>query len=606
MSRLLSENGFDENLILPKDKFRLCIDEKEVRLNDEKMQVIVKKAEALLDEPIRILPVSHYWKYVVNGDRKETSDGYFDRRDMALNLAYAESYEKKGRFIEKLVDVVWAIMEETTWVIPAHYKSNTITAGDTLLPSVYMDGKDHGIGLFAASTAAVLAMVYKLCGDQLDEYSPVICERIVYSIKERISTPYVKYNYWWDGESGGRVLNWCPWITSNILLAVGLTEEDDGIRRSVVAKAIRSCDAYSQNGALADGGCDEGPGYWGAAGASYFDCLELLYDLSGGKINVYSIPAVKNMLEFIAKVNVNGRRFLNFADCAPESSHDGAMIRRMGEKCGSKVLESFGDLMSKYNKPNVNHGHAYRGFRGLITPHSAASENLGMKRVWLPTMKIMVSRECERTDKGMMLAMTGGANGTAHSHNDIGNVTVYYNGAPVLIDAGAGTYTKKTFSSERYTLWNMQSCYHNVADINGRGQKNGWEYKSSDEAYDEATGGVSMQLAGAYEPDVGVSSYLRRAVLDGAVAKIRDSFKLAAEGEIDIHFITHKKPELLEGRKITLPEGRVMTYQEGLAASVEEFETGDDALTERWGSPVLYRIHLKARITEAEFEITVE
>ncbi|MBQ9691918.1 MAG: hypothetical protein IJV70_02030, partial [Clostridia bacterium] len=46
-----------------------------------------------------------------------------------------------------------------------------------------------------------------------------------------------------------------------------------------------------------DGGCDEGPSYWGAAGASYFDCLELLYDLSGGKINVYGHPLVKAIFE---------------------------------------------------------------------------------------------------------------------------------------------------------------------------------------------------------------------------------------------------------------------------------------------------------------------
>ena len=38
---------------------------------------------------------------------------------------------------------------------------------------------------------------------------------------------------------------------------------------------------------------------------------------------------------------------------------------------------------------------------------------------------------------------------------------------PVIIDAGVGTYTRQTFSSERYTIWTMQSNYHNLPMING-------------------------------------------------------------------------------------------------------------------------------------------
>jgi hypothetical protein len=54
-----------------------------------------------------------------------------------------------------------------------------------------------------------------------------------------------------------------------------LIEPDENRRIAAVAKIVRSLDhffdAYDD-----DGGCDEGPGYWGRAGASLFDCLELL------------------------------------------------------------------------------------------------------------------------------------------------------------------------------------------------------------------------------------------------------------------------------------------------------------------------------------------
>ncbi len=606
MAKFLLEKGVDKECRISAKDFDLCIDLKEKKLDDEKMKVIIKKAEKALEAPINILPVSHYKLYETKGDRKETQDGYYERREAALNLAYAECYERQGRFTDKLVDIIWAIMEETTWVTPAHHRDNTRLGGDRYLPSAYNHDQLHGICLFAASTAAALSMVYYLCKDILDEYSPVISERIKFSVRERITKPYIQCRFWWSGESGGRVLNWCPWITSNILLSVGLLEDDEYLRGRVLEKAIVSIDAYSNNGAMADGGCDEGPGYWGAAGAAYFDCLELLYDFSGGKVDIFSEPYVRDMMEFIVKVNVHGKRFLNFSDCAPESTHNPAMLRRMGEKCGSEVLRSFADVMEQYDTPAGIHGHPYRGYRSLITPAGKSEKSIGIKRVWLPAMKIMAAREFDDTSLGMMVAVTGGTNGTAHSHNDIGNVTVYYCGKPVLIDTGAGAYTRKTFSKDRYTLWYMQSCYHNVADINGKGQKNGWDYRSSDEVYDEKTGGVTMQLATAYEKEVGVKSYVRSCVLDGGTVRIKDSFELETLGEVDIHFISAYRPTLRADGKIELAEGRVMSFDEELKPEIEAFAVDDVSQEQRWGSDTLYRIHLRAKIVNGEFDITLE
>jgi len=50
------------------------------------------------------------------------------------------------------------------------------------------------------------------------------------------------------------------------------------------------------NGLGADGGCDEGPGYWTAAGACVFDGLNLLYDATDGKFNNCLSLSVKFLL----------------------------------------------------------------------------------------------------------------------------------------------------------------------------------------------------------------------------------------------------------------------------------------------------------------------
>ena len=107
--------------LLPYSEFKLFRDIENPQIPDDKIAGILKHAEALLDTSIPILPASLYREYVTNGNRSNYEDIYFLRRDMAVTLAAAEAYENKGRFTEKLMDVVWAIMEESTWMIPAPY-----------------------------------------------------------------------------------------------------------------------------------------------------------------------------------------------------------------------------------------------------------------------------------------------------------------------------------------------------------------------------------------------------------------------------------------------------------------------------------------------------
>jgi hypothetical protein len=42
-----------------------------------------------------------------------------------------------------------------------------------------------------------------------------------------------------------------------------------------------------------DGGCDEGPSYWFAAGGSVFDCLELLQNATNNRVNIYQNELIK-------------------------------------------------------------------------------------------------------------------------------------------------------------------------------------------------------------------------------------------------------------------------------------------------------------------------
>ena len=608
MPRLFAERGLNaraESLCLPVGEPCLFRETGGFRPDAEKAAEIIGMAEKAMETEIPLCPASLYVEFAENGNRSNYQAPYFRRRYLALILALGEACEGQGRFSRKLMDVVWAIMEESSWTIPAHLAANSTTHGGFKLPPVYNDERLHAIDLFSAATGAILSAVYYLCKDALDAITPIICEKLKFLVVDRQIKPFLNCVFGWTGFRGNTVNNWNPWIVSNLLLMDAILVDDDYTRRAVVRRSMDCLDNFTA-GYAPDGGCNEGPSYWNAAGASYFDCLETLSDLTGGKVDLYGDPLVRAICEYEAKMYINGNRFVNFADCPPSFHPDGSMISRMGKKCGSDLLVAFGDAMAGYGDVLPSTSFIYRGLCNLMTPAHASSGCAGAKRVWFPNLKVMTARENEKTDEGLFVAMKGGHNGESHNHNDVGNIMVYYDGKPVLIDTGCGRYSKKTFSAQRYELWYMQSRYHNLPDIGDFAQLPGQKYRSTDEVYDEETGGVKMQLREAYLPEAGIVSYTRETVLDGKTVRITDDFSLEKQTKVDIHFITHVKPELDEAaHSIALAEGRTLRYDPRLTAGIEEFEA-TDGLENTWKTPVLWRIHLCAEVKEAAFTTTVE
>ena len=106
-------------------------------------------------------------------------------------------------------------------------------------------------------------------------------------VNRRILTPNLERDdFWWMGFRGGRINNWNPWINSNWLTVVLLLEQDEERRMQAVYKIMQSLDLFIDS-YPDDGGCDEGPGYWGRAAGSLYDSLELLHSASEGRISIY-------------------------------------------------------------------------------------------------------------------------------------------------------------------------------------------------------------------------------------------------------------------------------------------------------------------------------
>ncbi len=603
MKRLYQKNGFSGADILPLDALSLFLDGKEdKRINERKGKVAVAHAESWLDVQIPALLASDFMRYSKDGDRMIYERPFHERRKALVTLAIAEAYEGEGRFVNKALDYLFCILEESTWVVPAHQRCNPTTT-DGVLPPLLEEGSEYGIDLFAATTASVIATAYLCLGKQFDGISPDINKRIGIELKRRIFRPFAERDYLWTGEAGSRPSNWNPWITSNVLYANAVLNGELQLRRAVCERAMRYLDNYTSY-IPNDGGCDEGPSYWSSAGASCFDCAEILYDMSGGKINIFAEPLLKQMCEYEAKFHIDDKRFINFADCPPGVLLNPSQIARMGERLTSPVMSSFAYTVAKNNPVALEASHGYRVFRGFFDESVACDSSCGFTDVWFPDLKVMVARENPETNRGIFVAVKGGNNGEHHNHNDMGNIMVCYDGKPVVIDNGAGEYTKITFSSQRYTLWYMQSGYHNTVTVNGITQHDGEQYRTTDEIYNKDERSVSMQLKCAYPECAGIESLVRSVRLDGGRIVITDKVSLHDEGHVQIHFLLKAEP-VIEGRRVAIGEGRTLTFDERMTPEVECIAL-DTSLVKRWKSDSLYMLRLNATVKDAELVTFIE
>ena len=580
------------------------------RLPDSIKSACVSAGEEALEFEWPNLPATVFMEFHLNGNRSNYQDIQNARRHALSDLVLAELIENRGRFMESIVNGIWATCEETYWGVPAHLSLQEAGNG---LP----DAEEPSVDLFAAETGAQLAWINFLLKAKLDEYHPLVSRRIEYEIDRRILTPCLeKTKYWWMGfEADRTVNNWNPWINSNWLTCILLSEKDPDRRDRALEKCLKSIDVFI-NGYPDDGGCDEGPSYWGHAGGSLFDCLDLIYMASGGKVSLFADPLIINIAEYIMKVHIADSWFINFADASARMTSYPAIIYRYGQRIGNPRLQGFAAFLARESGSleEAPSGYLSRRLRKMFT----ASDLLNTQPdapllgdAWMPDLQVFSARDKAGTTEGFYLAAKGGHNAESHNHNDVGNFILYLDGKPAIIDAGVETYTKKTFSSQRYEIWTMQSQYHSLPTINGAMQKDGSEFRAEKVRYsaDEKQVDFSLELSGAYPEEAGLKKLERKLLLvRGESASLTDSFAVSeVKGAFFLSLLTAAKPDMASPGNIELadPGLRISFSDDLFTAKIEPIKIEDNRLRSSWGEEI-YRIVLTLENPEVEGVYMVE
>ena len=429
---------------------------------------LLKRWETLGSCPLPAQKFSEYRMYFDNGNRSVYEGNYFLRR-RALNAAafLALIYPEEPAYLTRLEDVIYAILGEYTWCLPAHQ------------PNITDDIPDH-LDLFACETGSAFGEIEFLLGPRL---SPLIRTLIRKETQRRVLDPYLAgRKFWWQTANN----NWAAVCCGAVAVATWCFRPD--LFPQLLPRFRATMDCFL-SGFGDDGFCVEGLSYWGY-GFGYFLCYaDLERFATGGKYDYFKLPKVKAIAAFAQKMFLSGNATVSFSDSG-----------RTGEPEIDKMhflRREYGEAVTLLPPP---------------APHLAA----GCARFCLDSRTLAwfdpafgVDAVPENTvyaagDAGWWIvknpafgfAAKAGCNKESHNHNDVGTFIVAKDGRQVFGDLGAGPYCRQYFSRERYAFLTCSSRGHSVPFFGELLQEEGAERAADHVTFGENT--FSFGFAGAY------------------------------------------------------------------------------------------------------------
>lgn len=598
-------------------------------LSIEERQLLIRKAEKLSDYKWQHIPASTFIALNTIGDKQQMRQIEVQNRQAIIDLALGELAEGKGRFLSQIADGIWFF--STSY----HWSHSNQTHG--VLPRY----ESERIALGNIRYGATLPIIYHIFKNEIDKIEPMICEAFRQTVKRIILDPFLdeaqdKQN-WWLGFNGGLINNWNPWCNHGTMLSFLLVENDQNRLNKAIEKSIRSVDLYLNAYSL-DGACEEGATYWTQSVSRLCDYLQLLKDASYGKFDILPDNFIKSMGEYKSHVTIGrnsktGKTLsVNYGDGAMAGGMDSFMIWKVGQMFDSQqlidlALYSCGDFLTeKFITPSVSNDEGYRALENIRNHRSVSDAISGLNQKintgepflnvmnglrtscpacsWYPELEQMFVR----TSDGLFVSAKAGNNGEPHGHNDVGNFIICVDDVPFIVDPGVGTYVKDTFGPKRYTIWTMQSPWHNcpmpsgAAQLNGANYSEGRQYAASDVCFNVKGGKttLSQELRKVYPQGSGCLSWKRTLIVkDGklnSVIVLEDEYQMEHRTGADVeNFITPGTVKIEKNTALIENQGKTMKveWSANLTASVEEKIMDDDKSRHSWGDK-LYRLTLKS------------
>ena len=402
----------------------------------------------------KVIPANNYSLiklYYKEGNRALFEKEYFDKRK---RLNYLQVLALKDeRYIDALEEIMSAICDEFTWVLPAHnYNAKTGTFDRTF------------IDLFSAETAFYLAETVYTLGEIL---SADIKNRVKLCIEDRIIKNFESNWYWWQEAD----TNWA----SVCGLGVGLSylylfpERYDSVKDKI--------QSYFENylkGVDNEGYCYEGLIYWGY-GFTFFMLFYDVYVQLKDHPKFLDDEKIKKLANYPMNTQMDKGVYAPYADGGRKYLDINAYL-----PCFYAIKKVYGDKIDCPIKVDVNNfinETKVLGFRFLLATeleNDLANNLPENKYVYYKNAEVLVYK-----NKNYSFTAKCGNNNELHNHNDVGVFQIVKNGKRLIADLGAGEYTKNYFiQSEKYKddIFVCGSMSHSVPILDSKYQEHGEEY----------------------------------------------------------------------------------------------------------------------------------
>lgn len=600
------------------------------------IECLKKREEELIKLPMPNADREAYLLYFETGNRLEYEKIYFDRREYLTVFGMAGVIFKTLNY-ERLFEVLESVLNEPTWVLPAHGSRE------------HIEGEKHTIDLFAAETAGTLAEIIYLitdknlitdkmhitgesiCGDTEDKESSRIyfnakyisvCMHFFKEIRKRIFDIFLSECPcdWWENAS----MNWSAVCSGNVGIAAyyikklqnilqdklsdetcyGLSDNiydkladkcsieviSDEEYNTIMNRVTDSMICYLKSMGN-DGACSEGVGYYKYGMEYFLKFYEILRD-ENRQENINKIGDFHNVALFLQKAYLGCGNSVNFSDCQLKNKLKPGILCMLSSIYEDvKINEDFvADNSLKFDTEfmEILGGEECHRWLGAYCDYVwVKTYGKNLKTQYYSDDKYAYSDKesfsifqdtqwyIKRWNRDTCFYIKGGHNDESHNHNDVGSFGFIFKGEEILCDLGAGEYTKDYFGDGRYDILCNSSRGHNVPVIDELYQKSG-KIHHADEFYGDE-GGVRVSFGMTY--DIKKEYTVKRKVIFGEAGSFFVCDHIEGADKISERLITRIKPEIKDNTVILdNVESRIYIDFHCGKEVTEDFESGAEAL----------------------------
>jgi len=432
-----------------------------------------KKADKESGTALPELTDDLYGHFHRTGERLPFERLYFERRRQlacaAVALLLCDDGDPGRQLLqEAMLAKLTGIFEEVSWTLPAHVRTEIATGKDPLR-----------IDLFCAETANLMAEMIDLFGAILP---PDLQLRIRERLRRDIFDNYRNRHREMEWPTAG--MNWNA-VCHQGVIGAALSQLDDPRLLAELLMLTRGFLPIFLQGFTPDGGCSEGPAYWGY-GFGWFAVLnEQLETRTGGRLSlVEGDDHIRAIARFGPLTSLPDQKFVNFSDGAPDGILNPSLLRYLGDRLGDSLYHRASAENYKYLTQTGIDLDAQRSDLFYLArlflrwPEQIEHGVVEPEDIFLPDLGVLVAHGKDRQGHRWNFAAKGGHNAEHHNHNDCGSYLLNIDGVRVIAEIGAAEYVADYFGAKRYEFLATRTLGHSLPIINGIEQAAGEAFRS--------------------------------------------------------------------------------------------------------------------------------